>query len=100
MKASAVGVEECHEVDGHDLSVDGVSVFEVILPNFTDNILEKLGHALLGHFVTGILIKSGFVGSLRTNANDCCGVVSNYLVVELETSQAYFVLDSLSKDGC
>jgi hypothetical protein len=47
------------------------------------------------------------VGSLRTNAKDCPGVISDCLVVEWEMSQAYkfgtmvgFVLDSLGEDGC
>jgi hypothetical protein len=45
--------------------------------------------------------------SLRTNAKDCCGIVSDHFTVEWETSRAYkfgtmvgFVLDSFSEDGC
>ncbi len=56
--------------------------------------------------VTGVVIETGFVGSLRMNANDHCGVVSNCLAVEWKTSRAYklgtmvgFVLDGLSEDG-
>jgi hypothetical protein len=105
MKPSAVGVKEGHDVDGHDLCVESVGVFHVVVPNFINDGVEN-GHALLGRLVTGVLIKLGFVGSLRTNANDCRGIVSNSLVVELETSRAYkfgtmvgFVLDSLSEDG-
>jgi hypothetical protein len=107
MKASAVGIKEGHDVDGCFLYVEGVGIFEVIVPNFIDNVAEKLGHALLGRLVTGIVIKSRFVGSLCTNTNNCRGIVSNRLVVEWETSQAYkfgtifgFVLDSLGEDGC
>jgi hypothetical protein len=48
MKASAVGIEEGHDVDGRDLSVEGVGVFEVIVPNFINDVAEKLGHASLG----------------------------------------------------
>ncbi len=69
--------------------------------------MEKLGHASFGRLVTGVVIKSGIVGSLRTNANSCLGVVSDRLVVEWETSRAYkfatmvgFVLDSLGEIGC
>jgi hypothetical protein len=47
------------------------------------------------------------MGSLHTNANNCCGVVSNRLVVKWETSRAYkfgtmvgFLLDSFGEDGC
>jgi hypothetical protein len=46
------------------------------------------------------------MGRLCTNVNDCRGVVSNHLVVEWETSQAYkfgtmvgFVLHILGEDG-
>jgi hypothetical protein len=69
--------------------------------------VEKLGLALFGRLVTGIVIELGFVGSLRTNANNCRCFISNCLVVEWETSRAYklgtkvgFVLDSLGEDGC
>jgi hypothetical protein len=106
MKPSAVGIKEFHAVDGRDLCVEGVSVFEVVVPNIIDDVAEKLEHALLGRLVTGAVIESGFVGSLRTDANDCHGIVSNCLVVEWETSWAYkfgamvgFVLNSLSEDG-
>ncbi len=39
MKLSAVGVKEGHDVDGHYLCVEGVSVFEVIVPNYIDNVV-------------------------------------------------------------
>jgi hypothetical protein len=106
MKPSTVGIDEGHDVNGHDLCVEGVGVFEVVIPKFINNVAEKLGHALFGCLVTGVVIELGFVGSLCTNANDCCGYVSNCLVVEWETSRAYkfgtmvgFVLDSLSEDS-
>jgi hypothetical protein len=107
MQPSAVGVEKGHDVDGRDLCVEGVNVFEVVVPNLTNNIAEKLGHALFGCLVTDVGIDSGFVGSLRTNANNCCGIVCDCLVVEWEMRRAYkfgtmvgFVLDSLGEDGC
>ncbi len=81
MKASAVGIEEDHDVDGRDLSIKGVSAFEVVTPNFINNVAEKFGHASLGRLVTGVAIKSGFVGGLRTNANNCVGIISNRLVL-------------------
>jgi hypothetical protein len=106
MKPSAVGVKDGHDVDGHDLHVEGVSIFQVVVLTFIDNIVEKFGHAALGRLVTGIVIELGFVGSLRTNANNRCGVVSNSLVVEWETSRVYkfgtmvgFVFDSLGENG-
>jgi hypothetical protein len=77
MKPSAVGIKEGHDVDGRDLRVKGVGIFQVVLPNFIDDVTEKFGHALLGHLITGIVIKLEFVGSLRTNANNRCGIVGN-----------------------
>ncbi len=108
MKPSAVGVKEGHDVDGRDLCVEGVSGFEVLVPNLINTVAEKLGHTLFGRFVTGIVIKLGFVGGLRMSANNCHGIVSNCLVVEWETNHAYnkfgtmvsFVLDSLGENGC
>jgi hypothetical protein len=105
-KPSAVGVQEGNDVDGCDLCVKGVSIFQVTVTNFIDDVMEKIGYASLGGLITGVVIKSGFMGSLCTNANNCCGVVSYCLVVEWETSQAYkcgtmvgVVIDSLGEDG-
>jgi hypothetical protein len=85
MKASAVGIKEGHDVNGRDLSVEGVVIFEVIVPNFINNMVEKLGHTLFGCLVTGVVIKLGFVGSLCTNASNCWAVISNHPVIEWET---------------
>ncbi len=81
-------------------------VFEVVVPNFIDDVAENLGHALLGCLITGVVIELGFVSSLLTNANDCHGIISNCLVIEWETSRAYnfftmvgFVLASLDGNG-
>jgi hypothetical protein len=38
MKPSAVGVKEGHDVDCHDLCVEGVDVFEVVVPNLINNV--------------------------------------------------------------
>jgi hypothetical protein len=106
MQPPAVGIEEGHDVKGHDLHVKCVDVFQVVVPNFVDNIMEKLGHTLLGCLVTGVVIKTGFMGSLRTNVNNHRGVVGDLLVVELERGWVYkfgtvvgFVLDGLGEDG-
>jgi hypothetical protein len=42
MKPSAVGIEKRHDVDGRDLRVEGGGVFEVVVPNLIDNIVENL----------------------------------------------------------
>ncbi len=106
MKPSAVGVKMGHDVDGCDLCVESVGIFEVVVPNFIVDVAEKRGHTLLSCLVTGLVIKPGFVGRLYMNANNFHGIISNCLVVEWETSRAYkfgtmcgFVLDSLNEDG-
>jgi hypothetical protein len=100
MKPSEAGIEEGHDVDGHDLHVNGVGVFQVLVPNFIDNVTEEFCQALLGRLKTGMVVESGFMGSLHTNANNRRGVFGNQLVVEWETGQTYkfgtvvgFVLD-------
>ncbi len=82
MKPSTVDIKEGHDFDGHDLRVEGFGICEVFVPNLIDNVAEKLGHTSFSCLVTGVVIKLGFVGSLRTNANDCRGVVSICLVIE------------------
>ncbi len=82
MKPSAVGVKEGHDINGRDLCIEGVGIFQVVVANRIDNVVDKFGDALLGCLVTGVVIMSGFVGSLRMNANDHRGIVSNHLVVE------------------
>ncbi len=107
MKPSAVGIEEGHDADGRDLSVEGANIFLVVVPNLVNNIAEKLRHTLFGRLLTGIVIKLGFVGGLRTNANNFPVVIRNCFVVEWETSWAYkfgtmvgFVLDRFSVCVC
>jgi hypothetical protein len=104
MKPSAVGVEEGHDVNGRDLHLERDGISEAVVPNFIGYVAEKLGHTSLGCLITGVVIESGFVGGLRTNVNNCPDVISNHLVVEWETSQAYkfgtmigFVLDTLGE---
>ncbi len=49
MKPSTVGIEEGHDVDGHNLHVEGVGIFEVVVSNLID-IAEKLGHSCSAAF--------------------------------------------------
>ncbi len=106
MKPSAVCIEEGHDVNGRDLCVEGVGIFQAIVSNFIDNVTKKLGHVSLSRLVTGVVVKLGFMGSLCPHAHNCCGIVVNQLVVEWETGWAYkfgtvigFVLDGLGEDG-
>ncbi len=38
MQAAAVGVEEGHDLDGRDLCVEGLGVFEIVVPDLIDHV--------------------------------------------------------------
>ena len=57
-------------------------VFEIIVPDLIDHVAKEFGNATFGRFVTGVVIEAGFVGRLRTNSDDCRGVISNVFIVE------------------
>jgi len=62
---------------------------------------------MFGRFVTGVVIKAGFVGRLCTHSDDSRGIVGDVFIVEREAGGTYelvvamfgFVLDSLHEDG-
>ncbi len=58
----AVGIQEGDDVQGRPLCVESVDVFDVVLPDLLHRIVEKLGSAVFGHLITGVVIKAGFVG--------------------------------------
>jgi len=107
MQPPTVGVKEGHDVDGHDLSVEGISVFEIVVPDLVNDISKKFGNATFGRFVTGVVIEAGFVGRLCMNPDDCCGIVGDVFIVEGEADGTYefgvamfsFVLGGLREDG-
>jgi hypothetical protein len=73
-KTPAVGVEEGHDVEGH----------EIVVPYIIYYIAKEFGDASFGRLVTGVVIEAGFMGGLCTNANDCRGVVGDVFIVEGE----------------
>jgi len=79
MQPPAVGVEEGHDVDGQDLGVEGIGVFEIVVPDLIDDIAEKFRNGTFCRFVTGVVIKAGFVGRLCTNSDDSRGDVGDVL---------------------
>ena len=107
MQPPAVGVEEGHDVDGRDLGVEGIGVFEIVVPDLVDDIAEKFRNASFGRFVVGVVIKVGFVGRLCTNSDDSRDVVGDVFILEREAGGPYelvgamfgFVLDGLHEDG-
>ncbi len=44
---------------------------------------------MLGRLKAGVVVKAGFVGRLRANANDRGGIVFDACVLELETDGAF-----------
>jgi hypothetical protein len=89
MQVAAVGVKEGHDLDGRDLCVEGLGVFEIVVPDLINNITKKFCNATFGRFVTGVVIEAGFVGRLCTNSDDCRGVVSDVFIVEGEAGRTY-----------
>jgi hypothetical protein len=82
VQAAAVGIKEGHDLDGRDLCVEGLGVFEIVVPDLIDHVAKKFGNATFGRFVTGVVIKAGFVSRLRTNLDNCRGVVGDVFIVE------------------
>ncbi len=77
----AVGVKEGHDVDGHDLCVEKVCVFEIVVPDLIGNITQEFDNTTFGRLVIGKIIKAGFVGRLCMNSDDCCGVIGDGSII-------------------
>jgi hypothetical protein len=107
MQTPAVGVREGDDVECCELRIEGICIFDVVVPHLVNNIMEELGNAMICCLVTGVVVKAGFMGSLRTNGDDHRGIVSDHLVVEWKPGWAYelgiavveFVVSSLGEDG-
>jgi len=48
VQADAVGIKEGHDLDGRDLCVEGLGVFEIIVPDLINNITKKFCNATFG----------------------------------------------------
>ena len=94
-------------VNGHDLCVESLGIFEIVVPDLINVIAKEFGDATFGHLVTGIVIEAGFVGSLCMNTDNCRGFVGNVFIVEGEAGGLYefgiamvgFVLGGIHEDG-
>ena len=60
MQPPAVGIEEGHDVDGRDLGVEGIGVFEIVVPDLVNDIAQEFGNATFGCLITGIISEVGF----------------------------------------
>ena len=85
----AVGIKERDDFEGRHFRVEGVGVFEVLVPDLVDNFTKELGRPALGHLEAGVVVKAGFVDRLRTNANSRGGIVLDAAVVEREADGAF-----------
>jgi len=54
MQPPAVGVEEGHDVDGHDLCVEHFGILEIVVPDLADNIAKDFGDASFVCLVDGV----------------------------------------------
>jgi hypothetical protein len=82
MQPPAVGVKVGHDLKGHDLCVESLSIHQVVVPNLVNNVAEEFGNATFGCLVAGIVVEVGFVGGLGVNMDDGRGIVGNVPVVE------------------
>jgi hypothetical protein len=83
-----VGIKERDDFKSHHLHIEGVGILEVVVPDLVDNFAEELGGTTFGRLKTGIAVERGFVGHLRTNANNRGGVIRNVAVIEREADGA------------
>ena len=54
MQPPAVGVEEGHDLDGHDLHVEHFGILEIIVPDLADDIAKEFGDASFDRLVDGV----------------------------------------------
>ena len=77
MEPPTVGVKEGHDGDGQDLSIEGIRILEIVVPDLSNDVTKEFSNTLFGHLVTGIVVKAGFMGDLCTNTADSCGIIGN-----------------------
>ena len=85
-----------------------IGVFEIIVPDLINNVAKKFCNATFGRFITGVVIEAGFVGRLRTNSDDCRGVIGDVFIVEGKADGTNergvavfgFVLGGVREDSC
>ncbi len=89
MKSPAVGVKKGDNFKGRHLRVKGVGVLEVFEPDLVNGFSEEFGGPMLRRLVAGVVVKAGFVGRFRSNANNCGGIVRNVTVIERQSDGAF-----------
>ncbi len=89
MKSPTVGVKEGDNFKGRHLCEKGVGVLEVFEPDLVNGFLEEFGGPTLCRLVAGVVVKAGFVGRFRLNANNRGGVVRNVTVIKRQLDGAF-----------
>ncbi len=89
MKSPAVGVKEGDNFKGRHLRVKGVGVLEVFESDLVDGFSEEFGGPMLRRLVAGVVVKAGFVGRFRSNANNRGGIIRNVTVIEGQSDGAF-----------
>ncbi len=108
MRSPAVGVKEGDNFKGRHLREIGVGVLEVFEPDLVNGFLEEFGSPTLRRLIAGIVVKAGFVGRFRSNANNRGGIVCDVTVIEGQSDGAFEriaamvggVRHCITQDGC
>ena len=95
MEPPAVGVEEGHKFDSEYLCIEGIHVLEVAVPSLVYRGEKELGCTALGHFVAGVIVKSGAVGCFPADLDDGQCIVGNVFVVERQTARSNTCTDAM-----
>jgi hypothetical protein len=88
--------------------VKGVGVLEIFEPDLVDGFSEEFGGPTLRRLVAGVVVKAGFVGCFRLNANNRGGIVREFTVIEGQSDEAFEcvaamvggVWHCITQDGC
>jgi hypothetical protein len=89
MKSPAVGVEKGDNFKGRHLRVKRIGILEVFEPDLVNGFLEEFGSPTLCRLVAGIVVKAGFVGRFRLNANNRGGIIRDVTVIERQLDGAF-----------
>jgi hypothetical protein len=108
MKSPAAGVKEGDNFKGRHLRVKGVGILEVFEPDLVNGFSEEFGGPTLRRLVAGVVVKAGFVGRFRSNANNRGGIVCNVTVIEGQSDGAFECIAAMvdgvhhciTQDGC
>jgi hypothetical protein len=100
MKSPAVGIKEGDYFKGRHLCVKGVGILEVFEPDLVDGFSEELDGPMLRRLVAGVVVKAGFVGRFRLNANNRGGIVCDVTIIEGQSDEAFECIATMVSGVC